>query len=381
MIGKMGAAVALLWLRVSAASPSVLKVYTQGDLTAALADAHAGPTVIELGATIILTAAVVIEGQAGLVVDGLGKYALDGQQRVQCVVIAGSATEVTLQNLTITGGLVHDLGSHGFGLSISAATVAMHGCRVTGNGAVLSNIAYGAGVFITDAAVVDMVGCTVSNNTLYGSGAGVCIFSGTVSMVVCTIANNVAFDSYGGGLYVWFPSLVTMTSCAVVNNTATGGADIGGDGGGLYMSSEAAVLMTSCTLAGNSAMYYGGGVTVIGQYASSTTFPWLMGCTFDGNSVVRNQNSADVWANHLNSPAAFPEVLSACAAGAFNVGSGALVCKGCDGEFAADLSGACTACPVDAPFSCCGALSASACSAALPASCSDSEIAACGDHA
>ena len=139
-------------------------------------------------------------------------------------------------------------------------------------------------------------------------------------------------------------------------------------------------MIKSCVVTKNTALYYGGGIVVLGQYMASTTFPWLSGCTFADNQANRNPASSDVWANHANSDADFPVVLSACAAGYFKPGTGALACKGCNEPSPADLGGSCTACPAQAPYSCCGALSSAECSASPPTSCSEPELAVCARH-
>jgi hypothetical protein len=73
-------------------------VSTQAELTAALANNAR----IELGADILLTSEVTINGLTGVVIDGKG-FKIDGNNSVRCFNIQNGA-EVALTHLTITRG-------------------------------------------------------------------------------------------------------------------------------------------------------------------------------------------------------------------------------------------------------------------------------------
>ena len=72
-------------------------------------------TNIYLGADIYLTSSgspdgnyatgiIIDNGQANLVIDGMGVYKIDGQKSVRCIYISGSGVNVVFQNLEITNG-------------------------------------------------------------------------------------------------------------------------------------------------------------------------------------------------------------------------------------------------------------------------------------
>jgi len=190
----------------------------------------------------------------------------------------GAGTTVTINDLTITGGLVDDRTQPGYG--------------------------YGAG--IQNYGTLTLNRSTVEGNTYKGSRGGGIYSAGTLTLNQSTVAGNSAdsfpgFSTAGAGIYN-DGGVVTIDRSTIANNRFASGAVSTAQGGGIYSKGNAAQLsLTNSTLSGNfrHAIYVDGGnvsldsVTIKlndwGLYVqNSATIPHVIDIT---NSVLNDNGS------------------------------------------------------------------------------------------
>lgn len=176
-------------------------------------------------------------GAAATVIDGSG---LDPA-------VAVDAGEVTLSGFTLTGGT--SVGQGG-GLSVFGSDrVTLESCIVTNN-----TSTDGAGIYTYGAAQLALVDTTVSGNT-GGIGGGIAMngdgLASSLTMTGCTVADNVA-DEAGAGLVLFQVPSVQIEATSIVDNASL-------DGGGMIVGGSSITLTSSAVLR-NSATGAGGGV-------------------------------------------------------------------------------------------------------------------------
>ncbi len=116
----------------------------------------------------------------------------------------------------------------------------------------------GGGIYIDNAAVVNLTDLAVQNNT-GKHGGGIYNKDGTLTVTGSTLSGNSAANGHGGGLYHDGGTTATLTNVTFSGNSATG------DGGGIYGNDP--LTLVNVTLAGNSADK-GGGIRRNGGIAS-----------------------------------------------------------------------------------------------------------------
>jgi len=193
-------------------------------------------TTINLGDDILLTSTkavapsgvIINDAQAGLVIDGLGLYVVNGQNAVRCFYISGGGANVVIQNLVITKG--------------------------SGNG---------GGFYIQNEAEVLLKSCTITMNNGIGTvaniGGGMYITSATVTLTICAVVGNRAHR--GGGIELEDGRLL-LAGCLFADNKNYGASDLQANNG-----SDVTVL-SSCT--GDS---YNAGQGTLECAGCSTTYP------------------------------------------------------------------------------------------------------------
>lgn len=169
------------------------------------------------------------------------------------------------------------------------------------NGSATDSTFDDGGGAIFNRGTLNVVGCTVTNNTTAGYGGAMFnYFGGTINIAGSTISGNTASES-GGGIINRSSSTVTITNSNVVGNSAT----IYGGG----ISNTGTITITDSTLSGNQVTdYYGGGlfsgegsVTITNSTVSGNTAEKLGGGIHldDSNAHIKNSNisgnTADVY--------------------------------------------------------------------------------------
>jgi hypothetical protein len=308
------------WLRLEALEdrrvPATLSVNSAADdgssatLRYAVNHAGAGDKIVLKGAAlggITLSQGELILNQNGLTIQTSSGQATISGGGVSRVVEIAAGANVTMNNLTITGGdaLIGDLNNpyegRGGGIVVDVGgALTMTGCTVTNNNAPSipntptpddpSPFAGGLGGGIADYGTLTMNNCAVTNNqALYKYGGGIAVFSGapfsadlSASLTIrnSTVSGNTAAAN-GGGI-TGVSSTVNVISCNVTGNTATLNA-----GGGLN-NHGGSMTVSHSSVTGNTAGTYGGGVTGADNYlaATQTTVPGTL--TITGSDVSGN---------------------------------------------------------------------------------------------
>ena len=193
---------------------------------------------------------------------------------------------------------------------------------------------YGGGIFVTGNSSLVMNDCNFTNNTgMLGGGAAVFFGSGTARLENCVFSqnhttgtnssfgeggailisgNSVLINSLfednfvygnGGAVFCRIGSNLTMTNCALINNTSVGPY---GHGGGLALLDVNGAMLTGCTLVGNTAENRGGGISSL--YGAG---PALLNCILWNNADV----SGSTETAQFHNSAEYPSVRYCCIQG------------------------------------------------------------------
>ena len=194
---------------------------------------------------------------------------INAQQKGRVMFIYGEAN-VTLENITLTGGKVNNNFGAGVVVSYFGELTMKTGTTISNCKAETSNNSYGGGVYVYGG-TFDMFDGTISNCTA-SYGGGVSVEEGTFTMYGGSIENctsNVE-ESGGGGIYL-ASGTVTMSGNAKISecNADNTLSDKFCCGGGVYvadgiftLSEEASI--DDCNALSTSDSRYGGGVYLAG---------------------------------------------------------------------------------------------------------------------
>ncbi|MBQ9391754.1 MAG: right-handed parallel beta-helix repeat-containing protein, partial [Lachnospiraceae bacterium] len=154
-------------------------------------------------------------------------------------------------------------------------------CKIEGNSADKR----GGGIYLDDRGAIEISHTTLKNNTVTEQGGGIYIEEYAVfSADTVTIESNKANEK-GGGVYN-DGTQTTLTGCPIINNscgTSEEADDIDDfSGGGVYVAEDAKMTVKTCDITGNSATGNGGGI-----FADEDAD----GITFDGIITI-NSNKA-----------------------------------------------------------------------------------------
>jgi len=182
------------------------------------------------GQTLYLTQAGDSTGQSAfLVCDGNQPYinltiqgltnspgitlAIGGTNQMRLFLSGISASTLTLNNLTLTGGNL----PNGWGGAVqnAGATVNLNGCTLTGNSANLGGAVFNNQGYMT------LINCTIAGNsvTTYGQGGGLYFYVGSqTTLINVTVTGNYA--PQGGGIYVDATPYPVLINTIVANDSA-----------------------------------------------------------------------------------------------------------------------------------------------------------------
>jgi hypothetical protein len=167
------------------------------------ADAIAGQTIILTSGELFVGKVLTIEGSAtlGMTISGGG---------ISRVATISPVADLTIRNLTITGGLEITGGAGGGLRNLGTLTIE--------NSAIIDNVvafeaaaAQGGGIFSSSSGRLKLVNSTVSGNTSSSNGGGISSL-GLLTLIHTTIANNKSTGSSGGGLSASEGSVVFWNS-------------------------------------------------------------------------------------------------------------------------------------------------------------------------
>ncbi len=217
---------------------------------------------------------------------------VDGEEQDH-IAIVYATTDVVIAGFTFTNGLA-DFGG---AVRIDSADVAIYDCIFDQNAAAIegggvwwrkgtpdiqrcdftqNEAPYSAGglcLNYTDGQVDD---CWFMGNEARWGGGMACYHGATTLINDCTFEENdaVGEETYGGGLYTWDGTAVTVTTCGFFRNTSEH------FGGGACTDTDCTDTYQSCVFYYNSAEWGGG------MYAWGNPGGLVDGCSFDGNSAV-----------------------------------------------------------------------------------------------
>ncbi|MCP4000285.1 MAG: hypothetical protein GY727_05170, partial [Gammaproteobacteria bacterium] len=112
-----------------------------------------------------------------------------------------------------------------------------------------NSASWGGGIFTYNSSSVSLANSTVSNNSASKGGGFFARSSSSVSLANSTVSNNSA--NYGGGIFATAgkgdASSVSLTNSTVSNNSA------GTKGGGIYNDDDCSISLTNSIISGNTA--------------------------------------------------------------------------------------------------------------------------------
>lgn len=197
------------------------------------------------------------------------------------VMYVGGKANVTLQNITLTGGSA----DYGGGVYIDGGTLIME----TGS-SIKNNTAndQGGGVYIAGGTLKMETDSSINGNTASNQGGGVFINNGEFNMTGGTISGNTVTSGNGGGVFVKDTgSTFNMSGGTINGNTATDGDGVYNDG--TFNISGSAIVNT------NNDVYLPSGKTITVDSALTGSFPvaTITPQTYTSNTQVLSGSRVD----------------------------------------------------------------------------------------
>ena len=191
---------------------------------------------------------------------------INGSGAVRIFEVDGPGGNLSLRNVTLTGGSVPDFGG---AILNSSGTVTLNHSVVTGNSAVNAGGGIASGTFGPNTATLTLNGSLVTNNSSpgdgvqpldgSGSGGGIVNAQGKATLNFTRVSNNFAGGAAGGGIasgnYMSSPgptSQLTLNFSQVNNNTAPNA------GGGGIQNLAGNVAINVSQVNGNTSLNGGG---------------------------------------------------------------------------------------------------------------------------
>jgi hypothetical protein len=194
---------------------------------------------------------------------------VDGSANQASVFTIDEGAEVTLSDMTITGGSGNPTG-YGYGIG---GGIDNHGDLTVIDCVITDNQAGNSGG-ISNVGELEIIGSKITDNTagvnyagdvVGGDGGGI-NSGGLLTMTNCEISGNTAAWD-GGGLNIGSDSLAVIDQCSIHDNEALGGASSWHAGGGIMVTDGGEVTLTNSDVSGNTAGQ-GTGVMVLSYLGS-----------------------------------------------------------------------------------------------------------------
>ncbi|MBU1626610.1 DUF1565 domain-containing protein [bacterium] len=227
---------------------------------------------------------------------------LDAKGSNSSVIICDNINNLSIENLTITGGEATLIGSDKFGGGIycNSSSPVILDCSITYN-KTANNPGYGGGLYLINSSP-SIIDCEISYNTtpgVLGFGGGIHCISSSPEIINCFIKNN---DSRKGGGISCYSSNPHITDCVIGSNFATQ------DGGGIYCINSSSPKIINCKIFDNNATYNGGGIhcqidssaaimncEIVSNYTSLTTgdgggiYIWTSNPVISNCTIAKNE--------------------------------------------------------------------------------------------
>jgi parallel beta-helix repeat protein len=191
----------------------------------------------------------------GPVVTGLGDAAMQdlwihGGDQYNGLYVYGAANRHTLNLQSCRVSHCRDEGTVGSAIHVFGGTLKMTGGEVVDNKAETA-----AGILITTEGSAELSNCSIRRNEATNSDCGGLLLDDypvSLTMTDCAVSDNTAFGS-GAGMCIWRKA--TLTRVSLTGNRAQHGY-----GGALQVGSSETTTLSDCTITGNTASERGGGI-------------------------------------------------------------------------------------------------------------------------
>ena len=223
----------------------------------------------------------------------LGGYKIDrnltqGVEEGNAISVAGTLEIDGSDGGKITGA--YNTSSYGGALMVQNGTVNLRSGEISGNKVSGTNNAYGAGVFLSGGATLNVYNKgKISNNTVVGGngiGGGVAIYNdATFTMNGGTITGN-GYETgvvlNGGGIGIATSNSLSQPTVTLLDGSVTNNGAV--NGGGIAVCGKASVILsgTNVAISGNTATASGGGLYVADKDAA---------VTLSGSRILQNTAS------------------------------------------------------------------------------------------
>jgi len=202
----------------------------------------------------------------------------NGLDRVFDIVTDG--IQLTLDHLTITGGITRTIGGAVNGVDDETLTIS--NSTIKNNIATSPGAGFGGGIALTSGDLT-IVNSSITGNTaaagINGYGGGIRIDSGSGDITIrnSTISGNSAYGG-GGAMVDGSSGALTVVNSQIFNNHA--GTD---NGGAFYLTDASSVTITNCVFSGNDSASNGGAIYFDSAEAINIT----------GSQFLRNTSNSD----------------------------------------------------------------------------------------
>lgn len=250
---------------------------------------------IELASELSITSATTIAGPgaADIIVEQTASNA-----RV-LFINAGSADDIDISGLTLTGGNFMGGSISGGGVLLQGGRLTLTDCVITDNHIVATGLsAFGGGIAVLADTSLTINSCTISNNSarVLGTSLSQMARGGGIATDQCTLvlSNSVVMDNVadsnasnalvlGGGI-CFLEDSATVTNCVIASNLAGTSTDDDQAVGGGFFAGGATVMLTDTTFNSNRAAAFRGHAAG-GGFAQASSTVTLLGCTFSNNEA------------------------------------------------------------------------------------------------
>jgi len=192
------------------------------------------------------------ESEAGVILDAGGNARVMTFKNIE---------QVTVSNLTLTGGFAH----YGGGISCIGSNPTLSNVTIAANEAT----SRGGGIYATQSSP-NLENMIIMGNTA-GSGGGIFCWYSHPTISNTTIESNAAGP--GGGIYCYGAN-PTLSNVTIASNTAS-------DGGGIFCNNNSNPKLSHVAITGNISTSDGGGI----HFAGSSSSPAISNIIITGNTA------------------------------------------------------------------------------------------------
>ena len=228
----------------------------------AQANATASADTIRFVATLAGNTLVLTGGELSIEQDVAidGTVTIDGNHDGRILNILGAGTDVSLNGVVITNGLLSDV-QNGGGIQLGGGSMSLHDAAV--QNCQSGEYGLGGGIYAAPGSRLTLTNSTLASNGA-SVGGGIAGSNATFTIRGSRVSGNGASDAgggYGGGISLQNGTLIIEDS--LMNNNGSGDRIYGGNGGGLLLYGGTTIIKRS-SIIGNDSAIAGGGIYASG---------------------------------------------------------------------------------------------------------------------